>query len=63
MDIEKTSAETALNMPNYAQSEINTAFTEAIESVLYGQTDAETAMADLKVRADQLIADAIAAKQ
>ena len=49
-------------MPKYAQSEINTAFTEAIELVLYGRSDAETAMADLKARADQLIDNAIAAK-
>ena len=62
MGIEKTSARTVLNMPLYAQSEINTAFTEAIESVLYGQQDAATAMAELKERADGLIADAIAAE-
>ena len=62
MNIEKTKAKTALNMPKYAQSEINTAFTEAIELVLYGRSDAETAMADLKARADQLIDNAITAK-
>lgn len=63
MNIEKSKALTAMNLPKYAQSEINTALTEAIESVLYGQTDTKTAMADLKTRADQLITNAIAAKK
>lgn len=61
--IEKTKARHALNMPRYAQGEINTALLEAIDSVLYGQTDAATALADLKVQADQLIADAMSAKK
>lgn len=63
MNIEKTKAVTAMNMPKYAQSEINTALTETIELVLYGQADAKTALADLKTRADQLINNAIAAKK
>jgi len=60
MDVEKTRAAYALNMPNYAQSEIGTLFIEAYESVLYGQTDAETALKQLKTEADQLIQNAMA---
>lgn len=55
MAIEKTRAQNVLNMPKYAQSEITTLFNQAIESVLYGQTDARTAMEQLKADADKLI--------
>ena len=62
MEIEKTRAAAALNMPSYAQSEIGTLFIEAYESVLYGRADAETAMKQLKAEADALIQKAIAAQ-
>lgn len=63
MNIEKTKAQNPLNMPKYAQSEINTALTQTIESVLHGQAGIVEALADLKTRADQLITDAIASKK
>lgn len=62
MGVEKTKAQTVLNQPAYAQSEIGTLQTEAIEAVLYGQKDVDTALDNFKVKADKLIADAIAAK-
>ncbi|MBO4837544.1 MAG: sugar ABC transporter substrate-binding protein [Clostridia bacterium] len=60
MEVEKTRAAVALNMPSYAQSEIGTLFIEAYESVLYGQKDAETALKALKIEADELIKKAMA---
>ena len=62
MEIEKTRAAAAQNMPSYANSEIGTLFVQAYESVLYGQTDAETAMKQLKAEADELIQKAMAAQ-
>jgi len=62
LSVEKTKAEIATSMPNYANSEIGTLKQEAVESVLYGQKDIDTALTEYKEKADKLIADAIAAK-
>jgi multiple sugar transport system substrate-binding protein len=62
MEVEKNKAQYVLNMPKYAQSEIGTLFVETYESVLLGQSDAETAMKQLKVDADLLIQNAINSK-
>lgn len=62
MAVEKTKAQTVLNMPKYAQSEIDTLRTEAIEAVLYGQKDIDSALNEFKTKADKMIADAITNK-
>ena len=62
LSVEKTKAVIVTNMPNYANSEISTLKQEAVESVLYGQKDIDTALTEYKEKADKLIADAIAAK-
>ncbi|MBE5772776.1 MAG: extracellular solute-binding protein [Clostridiales bacterium] len=62
MSIDKTAATKAVNLPKYAQNEISTLKAEAIEAVLYGQKDIESAMNEFETKANKMIADAIAAK-